>query len=318
MTTNPDWLAALETVAAEASFSGLVGIDRPGLPPIDRAIGLADRRWQVPVRPDSILAIASGAKGFTALTVMSLVTDGHAVARHHGALAPRRRPAARRRRRHGPAPARPPLRHRRLPRRDSDARRHRLRPAGARAIDTSTPRTTSPPSTAIPPVFPADERFAYNNGGFVLLAILAERAAGVPYHQLVHDRVIAPAGMVDTAFQRSDAPQPRTRDRLPGRPTGLRTNQLHMPLRGVGDGGLFTTLADMRSFWAALLAGRIVPPDVLAEMTLPRSESTGGRPAIRPRVLAAGRRRRDPARGLRRGHLVPLDVPAVDWRGRRR
>ena len=76
MTTNPDWLAALETVAAEASFSGLVGIDRRGLPPIDRAIGLADRRWQIPVMPDSILAIASGAKGFTALTVMSLVTDG--------------------------------------------------------------------------------------------------------------------------------------------------------------------------------------------------------------------------------------------------
>ena len=41
----------------------------------------------------------------------------------------------------------------------------------------------------------------------------------------------------------------------------------------VGDGGLFTTLADLRSFWATLLAGRIVPPDVLAQMTLPRSES---------------------------------------------
>ena len=124
-----------------------------------------------------------------------------------------------------------------------------------------------------PTVFPADERFAYNNGGFVLLAILAERAAGVPYHQLVHDRVIAPAGMVDTAFQRSDAPQPRTATGYL-EADGLRTNQLHIPLRGVGDGGLFTTLADLRSFWAALLAGHLVPPDVLAEMTLPRSEST--------------------------------------------
>ena len=76
MGTNPDWLAALEAVAAESSFSGLIGIDRPGRPPIDLAIGLADRRWQIPVRPDSILAIASGAKGFTALTVMSLVVDG--------------------------------------------------------------------------------------------------------------------------------------------------------------------------------------------------------------------------------------------------
>jgi CubicO group peptidase (beta-lactamase class C family) len=78
--------------------------------------------------------------------------------------------------------------------------------------------------------------------------------------------------MVDTAFQRSDSPQPRTATGYL-EADGLRTNQLHIPLRGVGDGGLFTTLADLRSFWAALLAGRIVPPDVLAEMTLPRSES---------------------------------------------
>ena len=78
--------------------------------------------------------------------------------------------------------------------------------------------------------------------------------------------------MVDTAFQRSDAPQPRTATGYL-EADGLRTNQLHMPLRGAGDGGLFSTLADLRSFWAALLAGRIVPPDVLAEMTLPRSES---------------------------------------------
>ena len=77
-------------------------------------------------------------------------------------------------------------------------------------------------------MFRADERFAYNNGGFVLLAILAERAAGVPYHQLVHDRVIAPAGMVDTTFQRSDAPQPRTATGYL-EAEGLRTNHAPHP-----------------------------------------------------------------------------------------
>ena len=122
-------------------------------------------------------------------------------------------------------------------------------------------------------MFPADERFAYNNGAFVLPRSSRNARPALPYHQLVHDRVIAPAGMVDTTFQRSDAPQPRTATGYL-EADGLRTNQLHIPLRGVGDGGLFSTLADLRSFWAALLAGRIVPPDVLAEMTVPRSEST--------------------------------------------
>ena len=49
-----------------------------------------------------------------------------------------------------------------------------------------------------PTVFPAGERFAYNNGGFVVLALIAERAAGVPYHDLVRQRVCEPAGMSET------------------------------------------------------------------------------------------------------------------------
>ena len=60
-----------------------------------------------------------------------------------------------------------------------------------------------------PTVFPAGERFAYNNGGYVVLALLAERASGVDFHELVHTLVCEPAGMVDTAFLRSDE--------LPGR-----------------------------------------------------------------------------------------------------
>jgi CubicO group peptidase (beta-lactamase class C family) len=270
MAPNPDWPASLDTVAAESSFSGLIGIDRPGRPPVDRAIGLADRRWQVPVRPDSILAIASGTKGFTALAVMSLVTDGilslDTTARSLlGADLPLVA---------DDVTIRHLLGHRSgigdyLDESEMDVADYVLPEPGHRYLDAED---YLPSLDGHPTVFPADERFAYNNGAFVLAAILAERAAGLPYHQLVHDRVIAPAGMVDTMFQRSDAPQPRTATNYLAA-DGLRTNVVHMPLRGVGDGGLFSTLADLRSFWAALLAGRIVSPDVLAEMTVPRSES---------------------------------------------
>jgi CubicO group peptidase (beta-lactamase class C family) len=53
------------------------------------------------------------------------------------------------------------------------------------------------------------ERFVYCNGGFILLALLAERAAGVPFYDLVDQRVCRPAGLSDTLFLRSDE--------LPGR-----------------------------------------------------------------------------------------------------
>ena len=36
-----------------------------------------------------------------------------------------------------------------------------------------------------PQAFPPGERFAYNNGGFVVLALIAERAAGAPFPDLV-------------------------------------------------------------------------------------------------------------------------------------
>ena len=84
-----------------------------------------------------------------------------------------------------------------------------------------------------PTVAPAGERFAYNNAGYVVLALLAERASGADYHRLVPSLVCEPAGMVDTAFLRSDE--------LPGRAAlgylavdGLRTNLLHLPVRGSG------------------------------------------------------------------------------------
>ena len=47
---------------------------------------------------------------------------------------------------------------------------------------------------------------------------------------------------------------------------------LHLPVRGSGDGGIFTTLSDVHAFWSALLAGRIVSEASVAEMTRPHSE----------------------------------------------
>ena len=122
-----------------------------------------------------------------------------------------------------------------------------------------------------PRVFPAGERFAYNDAGYVVLALLAERASGTDFHDLVRTTVCAPAGMVDTDFLRSDE--------LPGRAAlgylfvdGARTNVFHLPVLGSGDGGAYATAADFGAFWEALFAGRIVPMTRVAEMVRPRSD----------------------------------------------
>jgi CubicO group peptidase (beta-lactamase class C family) len=105
----------------------------------------------------------------------------------------------------------------------------------------------------------------------MVLALIAERAGGIEFHDLVRQRVCEPAGMVDTSFFRSDE--------LPGRAAlgylevdGVwRTNVFHLPVRGNGDGGIYTTVADVRRLWLALFEGRIVPDEWVAEMVRPRS-----------------------------------------------
>ena len=43
-----------------------------------------------------------------------------------------------------------------------------------------------------------------------------------------------------------------------------RSNVFHIPVRGNGDGGIYTTVADVRSLWLALFEGRIVPQEWVA------------------------------------------------------
>lgn len=117
-----------------------------------------------------------------------------------------------------------------------------------------------------PTKFTAGESFSYCNAGYVVLALLAERASGVAFHELVHQRVCSRAGMSATAFLRSDA--------LPeGAALGYvlvdgqwLSNVFHLPVRGNGDGGAFTTVDDVHLLLTALLAGLIVPKATVAEM----------------------------------------------------
>jgi CubicO group peptidase (beta-lactamase class C family) len=84
--------------------------------------------------------------------------------------------------------------------------------------------------------------------------------------------------MTDTAFLRSDA--------LPGTAAWgyvevdghWRTNVFHLPVVATGDGGAYTTVADMSRFWTALMSGRIVRSETLTDMRRPRSEPDPGEP----------------------------------------
>ena len=53
---------------------------------------------------------------------------------------------------------------------------------------------------------------------------------------------------------------------------GTQTNVDHLPVIGSGDGGAYSTLADVHTMWRALFEGRIVSTATLERMTRPRSD----------------------------------------------
>jgi len=260
----------LDALAVESAFSGVIRVDRGDEIVVEKAYGFADRRWEIANTADTRFAIASGLKGMTALAVVRLVEDGilELTATARSVLGDDL-----------------PLIDDRVTVEQLLAHRSGIgdyldEEAGGEITDYVMPvpvhrLADTEEFLAVldgyPTAFAPDERFSYCNGGYVVLALIAERASGMPYHELVTQWVCGPAEMHDTAFLRSDE--------LPGRTAlgylaadGLRTNVLHLPVRGTGDGGIYTTAADIRSFWAAFLAGRIVSREWVAEMTRPRSD----------------------------------------------
>lgn len=259
--------AAVDAAAAERGFSGIVTLDAGDERLLERTFGYAHRALASPNTTATRFATASGGKSFTALAVMRLIESGaltletpvrsilgtdlpliddavtieHLLAHTSGI---------------GDY----------LDEDDWEPEDHVL-PVPVHTLDTA--EAFVPVIDGYPQVFAPGADWAYNNGGYIVLAIVIERVSGRGYHEFVENEVCAPARLTATGFLRSDD--------LPGDAAlgylaaeGNRTNVLHLPVRGNGDGGIFTTADDLHRFWTALHAGGIVSTEHVAELTRPR------------------------------------------------
>lgn len=72
----PDPASVVEAMVRDQAFQGVVMLGRRGRPRFVRATGLADIEADVPMRPDTVLGIASISKRLTTVAVMRLVDQG--------------------------------------------------------------------------------------------------------------------------------------------------------------------------------------------------------------------------------------------------
>jgi CubicO group peptidase (beta-lactamase class C family) len=260
----------LDALAARTGFCGAVRVDGPDGLVAEAAYGQAHRGYGIPNAVGTRFAIASGTKSYTALAVVSLIDDGtlslSTTAR--SLLGPDLPLVA------DDVTIEHLLAHRSGIGDYFDEDLHPdvdeyVMPIPVHQLDSAESYLAV--LDGHPTVSRAGERFAYNNGGYVVLAILAERASGTPYHDLVLDRVCRRAGLAETGFPRADEPIGNVARGYLATPN--RENIFHLPLRGVGDGGITTTVADVRALWAALFDGRIVSHDWVDEMVRPHGDA---------------------------------------------
>ena len=111
-----------------------------------------------------------------------------------------------------------------------------------------------------PMMYPRGSKFQYNNTGFVVLALMIEKIAGMEFDQYLRDNVFIPCQMNDTGYYELDMLPAKCAtnyiyDKKRG---GYRTNIFSVDAKGTGAGGAFTTVFDIKSFWEQLTSYRLL------------------------------------------------------------
>ena len=264
----PSLAESVDAIVLTTGFSGVVSVRTGDTVALEAAYGLANRADEIPNTLDTRFGIASGTKGLTALTVMGLIEAGvFELATTARSILGNDLPLIDR-----SVTIEALLAHRSG---IGDYLDEELVedldvwPFAAPAHTFTVAADYLAVLDGHPQKFAPGSRFSYCNGGYVVLALICERATGAGFHELVRDRVCEPAGMTATAFL---AMNKLPADTARGYLDDGRENTANLPRCGSGDGGIFSTVADIGAFWSALFAGTVVSAESVATMEAPRSE----------------------------------------------
>jgi CubicO group peptidase (beta-lactamase class C family) len=221
---------------------------RDGMPLVRRGYGFADMEHRVAASPQTDYRLASVSKQFTATAILLLAQDGRL------ALDDRARrwlPSL-------PAAAemitlRQLLSHQgglvdyedvmaadtRVPLRDKDVL----------ALLEKTDHLYFTPGTS----------YRYSNGGYAMLALIVEKASGMPFQDFLRQRIFRPLGMTSTlAYVAGGPPVPHRAFGYSGEGGHwMRTDQ-SMTSSVLGDGGVYSSIDDLARWDAALYDDRLL------------------------------------------------------------
>ncbi len=110
-------------------------------------------------------------------------------------------------------------------------------------------------------------RWAYSNTNYLLAGMIAEKASGASWQDLVEHRVIAKLGLRNTSIPGLNPflPDPHVNAYLTTA-DGRRLDVTDHSLQHTADSGVVSTTADLNTFFRALADGRLLPAEQWREM----------------------------------------------------
>ena len=128
-------------------------------------------------------------------------------------------------------------------------------------------------------LFTPGTSWAYSNSGYVILGLVAARAAGRPFGDVLRERIFAPLGMTRTlAYEKGKNEVP---DRAYGHtkePAGLRETDQSSTSATLGDGGVYSCLEDLAKWDEALRTNALLSKAEMAPALTPVRLTDGSEP----------------------------------------
>lgn len=114
--------------------------------------------------------------------------------------------------------------------------------------------------------FSPGEKFSYSNSGFSLLSLIVERVSGQPFAKFLYSHIFHPLGMEGTvAFEKGISTVPNRAFGYSRTDSGWVFADQSPTSAVLGDGGIYSSVGDLRLWNKALSEGRVLPPSLQKE-----------------------------------------------------
>jgi CubicO group peptidase (beta-lactamase class C family) len=142
-------------------------------------------------------------------------------------------------------------------------------------------------SRQFPLRFPTGRKYEYNNTNFLLIAVVIERITGKPFARFMREEIFAPAGMVDTFIYDSPSNVPVHSEHPCNNALGYEFKSKawvemwgtvparHEKHLEAGDGAIWSNLADMARWDAAIRSNKFLTSETMRRVLVPSRTADG-------------------------------------------